>query len=71
MIHAFILGEGLVRRHQDGDGWEQLHHDFDQRFLLYYAADPANADRAFTATQLGEILASEDGGRNWHQVGTD
>lgn len=71
MIHAFILGEGLVRRHEDGDGWEQLDHDFDQRFLLYYAADPANADRAFTATQLGEILASEDGGRNWHQVGTD
>ena len=71
MIHAYILGEGLVRRHEDDDAWERLHPDFDQRFLLYYAADPANPDRAFAATQLGEILTSEDGGRSWRQFGTD
>ena len=71
MIHAFILGEGLVRRDEDGGGWEQLHPDFEQRFLLYYAADPANPDRAFATTQLGEILTSDDGGRSWRQFGTD
>lgn len=71
MIHAFILGEGLVRRHEDDDRWEQLHPVFDQRFLLYYAADPANPDHAFAATQLGEILTSDDGGRSWRQFGTD
>ena len=71
MIHAYILGEGLVRRDEDGDEWEQLHPDFEQRFLLYYAADPANRDRAFAATQLGEILTSDDGGRSWRQFGTD
>ncbi|MDD7970798.1 WD40/YVTN/BNR-like repeat-containing protein [Roseinatronobacter alkalisoli] len=71
MIHAFILGEGLVRRAEDGSAWEQLHPDFEQRFVLHYAADPANPDRAFAATQLGEILASDDGGRSWHQFGTD
>ena len=71
LIHAYILGEGLVSRDEDGGGWEQLHPDFEQRFLLYYAADPVNPDRAFTATQLGEILTSDDGGRSWRQFGTD
>ncbi len=71
MIHAYILGEGLVRRDEKGGAWERLHPDFEQRFLLYYAADPVNPDRAFTATQLGEILTSDDGGRSWRQFGTD
>lgn len=71
MIHAFILGEGLVRRHEDGDVWELPHPGFNQRFLLYYTADPANPDQVFAATQLGEILSSDDGGRRWRQFGTD
>lgn len=69
MIHAFILGGGLVRRHEDGGAWEQLHPGFNQRYLLYYAANPENPDHAFAATQMGEILASDDGGRGWRPIG--
>lgn len=71
MIHAFILGEGLVRRHEESDAWELLHPGFDERFLLYFTADPADPERAFAATQLGEIIASEDGGRSWRQLGIE
>lgn len=71
MIHAFILGEGLVRRHEDADAWERLHPGFNDRYLLYFTADPADPDRVFAATQLGEVLASEDGGRSWRPLGTE
>ncbi len=71
ILHAFILGEGLVRRAEDGDAWERLHPGFQDRFLLYFAVDPQAPDRVFAATQHGEVLASEDGGRNWRQLGIE
>jgi photosystem II stability/assembly factor-like uncharacterized protein len=71
MIHAFILGEGLVRRHEESDAWERLHPGFEERFLLYFTADPADPERVFAATQLGEVIASDDGGRNWRQLGIE
>ncbi len=71
ILHAFVLGEGLVRRAEDGDEWERLHPGFQDRYLLYFAADPQTPDRLFAATQHGEVLASEDGGRNWRQLGIE
>ena len=71
ILHAFILGEGLIRRAEDEDEWERLHLGFQDRFLLYFAADPQAADRVFAATQHGEVLASEDGGRSWRQLGIE
>lgn len=71
MIHAFLLGEGLMRRHEESDAWEQLHPGFEERFLLYFAADPANPERVFAATQLGEVIGSEDSGRSWRQLGSE
>ena len=71
ILHAFILGEGLVRRAEDGGAWERLHPGFGDRFLLHFAADPQEPDRVFAATQHGEIIASEDGGRIWRQLGRD
>lgn len=69
MIYAFILGEGLVRRPEDGGDWEQLHPGFEGRYLLHFAVDPQAPGRVFAATQMGEIIASEDGGRGWHLLG--
>ena len=71
ILHAFILGEGLVRRAEDDTEWEHLHPGFQDRFLLYFAADPHAPERVFAATQHGEVLASEDGGRNWRQLGIE
>lgn len=71
ILHAFVLGEGLVRRAEDGGEWERLHPGFDGRYLLYFAADPQAADRVFAATQHGELIASEDGGRSWRQLGIE
>ncbi len=71
ILHAFIFGEGLVRRAEGESEWERLHPGFEDRFLLYFAADPQSPDRVFSATQHGEVLASEDGGRSWRQLGID
>ena len=70
MIHAFVLDQGLVRRHEEDDAWEQLHAGFEGRFLLYFTADPEDPDRVFAATQMGEVLASDDGGRSWRPFGS-
>jgi hypothetical protein len=70
-LHAFVLGEGLLRRAEDGEGWEHLHPGFQDRYLLYLAADPHAPERMFTATQHGEVLASDDGGRSWRLLGPD
>jgi len=71
ILHAFILGEGLVRRTEDEAEWEHLHPGFPDRFLLYFAADPHAPERVFAATQHGELIASEDSGRSWRQLGTE
>ena len=71
ILHAFILGEGLVRRAEDETVWERRHPGFQDRFLLYFAADPLTPERVFAATQHGELLASEDGGRSWRQLGIE
>ncbi|MDO9640921.1 MAG: hypothetical protein Q7J44_20510 [Pseudotabrizicola sp.] len=71
ILHAFILGEGLVRRAEDETAWESLHPGFQDRFLLYFAADPLTPERVFAATQHGELLASEDGGRSWRRLGIE
>jgi hypothetical protein len=70
-LHAFVLGEGLVRRAEDGGEWERLHPGLNGRYLLYFAADPQAPGRLFAATQHGELIASEDGGRSWRQLGTE
>jgi photosystem II stability/assembly factor-like uncharacterized protein len=69
VLHAFIIGEGLVRRVEDETEWEHLHPGFQDRFLLYFASDPQAPERLFAATQHGELLASDDGGRSWRQLG--
>jgi photosystem II stability/assembly factor-like uncharacterized protein len=71
ILHAFVLGEGLVRRAEDDGEWERLHPGFQDRFLLYFAADPQSPERVFAATQHGEVLASDDGGRSWRQLGIE
>jgi len=71
VLHAFILGEGLVRRAEDDTEWDRVHPGFQDRYLLYFATDPQAPDRVFAATQHGEVLASEDGGRSWRQLGID
>lgn len=71
ILHAFILGEGLVRRGEGDAEWEQIHPGFPDRFLLYFAVDPQAAERVFAATQHGEMLASDDGGGTWRQLGTE
>lgn len=71
ILHAFIFDEGLVRRAESETEWERLHPGFEDRFLRYFAADPQAPDRVFAATRHGEMLASEDGGRSWRQLGID
>jgi len=62
---------GARRRAGDGGEWERLHPGFDGRYLLHFAADPQAPGRFFAATQHGELIASQDGGRSWRQLGTE
>ena len=71
ILHAFILGEGLVRRAEGETEWERIHPGFQDRFLLYFATDPQTPDRVFAATQHGELLTSDNGGRSWRQLGIE
>jgi ligand-binding sensor domain-containing protein len=70
-LHTFVLGEGLVRRAEEGGEWERLHPGFPDRYLLHFASDPQAPERLFAATQHGELLASDDGGRSWRQLGIE
>lgn len=68
-IFAFVLGNGLMQAEEGSTKWETLSAEFGDRFLLHLAADPSNPDRLYAVTQESELLASEDGGRNWRPFG--
>jgi len=69
ILHAFVLGEGLVRRAEGSSEWERLHPGFEGRYLLYFTANPQAPNRFFAATQHGELITSQDGGRSWRLLG--
>ena len=68
-IHAFVLGHGLLQGREGASDWRTLNNDFGDRYLLHLAVDPANSARLFAVTQESELMASEDGGRNWRLLG--
>ncbi|MFU8777903.1 MAG: hypothetical protein ACNA7M_09575, partial [Roseovarius sp.] len=70
-LHAFVLGVGLVRRAEATGAWESLHPGFPDRYLMSFAADPHAPERVFTMTQHGEMLASDNGGKSWRQLGIE
>ena len=68
-VYAFVLGSGLLRGKEGSPDWRTLNNDFGQRYLLHLAVDPGEPERIFALTHKSELLASQDGGRTWRQLG--
>lgn len=61
-IHAFVLGEGLLRAEEPGLDWTLVSEPLGGEYLLHFATD---GTRAFAVTGSGALLASDDGGATW------
>lgn len=68
-LHAFVLGQGLVRSAEAPLDFQTVSSDWGERYVLHLAVDPADPDRMFAATQDGSVLASKDGGATWTSFG--
>ena len=64
-IYAFIYGVGLVMADELNLNWTVVSKDFQDRYLLDLAVDPANPDKLYAAVDTGSVMASKDGGRTW------
>ncbi len=70
-LFAFVVGRGLLTA-AEGDlaAWTPLAGNLGDRILLHLAIDRADANRLYAITYEGEVIASADGGHNWHAFGT-
>jgi hypothetical protein len=65
-----VVGRGLLTA-AEGDlaAWTPLAGNLGDRILLHLAIDGADAGRLCAITYEGEVIASTDGGHNWHPFG--
>jgi photosystem II stability/assembly factor-like uncharacterized protein len=68
-LHAFVLGQGLVRAAEADMNFETTAADWGDQILLHMAVDPTDSNRMFIASHQGDIFASTDGGTNWAAFG--
>ncbi len=64
-LYAFIYGVGLIVADEPNFNWKVISTDFQNRYLLYLAADPANPARLYAAVDTGSVMTSGDGGITW------
>ncbi len=64
-LYAFIYGVGLIAADETKLNWKVVSADFQDRYLLYMAVDPANPDRLYAAADTGSVMTSGDGGKTW------
>ncbi len=69
-LFAFVVGRGLLTAAEsDPKSWTPLAGNLGDRILLHLAIDRADANRLYGVTYEGAVIASADGGRNWHPFG--
>jgi mono/diheme cytochrome c family protein len=64
-LYAFIYGVGLIAADEPKFDWKVISTDFQDRYLLYLAVDPANPKRLYAVVDTGSIMTSNDGGKTW------
>ncbi len=64
-LYAFIYGVGLIVADEPKFNWKVVSTDFQDRYLLYLAVDPANPARLYAAVDAGSVMTSGDGGKTW------
>lgn len=73
MIHAFIVGRGLVRANEPGLDWQVISNRFGREVILHFAA-AANGEDLYAVvldpdTRAQTIRVSRDGGKAWTRLG--
>lgn len=69
-IYVFVVGIGLIQGMEPHLRWKVIGRDFGDRFILHFAIDPTDGSKLYAATEKGDIIASNDGGRTWASLGT-
>jgi len=68
-VYAFIVGLGLLRTQETQLRWEIVSKSFGDRYLIHLAVDPGDPRRLYVVTNKKEVLASEDDGITWAELG--
>jgi len=69
-LFAFVVGRGLLTvGESDLAAWTPLAGNLGDRILLHLAIDRVDASRLYAITYDGEVIASTDGGHEWHPFG--
>jgi photosystem II stability/assembly factor-like uncharacterized protein len=69
-LFAFVVGRGLLTAAEsDSKSWTPLAGNLGDRILLHLAIDRADANRLYAITYEGDVIASADGGHDWHSLG--
>ncbi len=64
-VYAFVAGLGLLRSPDDSLEWQSLNNKFGDRYLLHLAVNANYPRILYAITNIGEVLASQDGGTTW------
>jgi photosystem II stability/assembly factor-like uncharacterized protein len=67
-LYAFMLGVGLMTVEEANRDWQVLKRGWGERYLLHLAVDPNNPERLVAADDQGQLLISDNGGRDWARL---
>ncbi len=67
-VHAFVLGQGLIRTDEVGLDWQVLSNGFGDDYILHFARVPGVSDRLFAVTGKGALQVSDDAGITWEVI---
>lgn len=75
-VYAFTVGVGLVRAAEKNLAWQVIGKGFGEEYLLHFAADPRDPQRLYAVTfnsrtRAQGVIASQDGGQRWANLGTE
>ncbi len=68
-VYAFVVGSGLLRLTVADEEWQRVSETSPDWIPLHLALHPDDPARLFAITTESRIMASEDGGGSWRQLG--
>jgi mono/diheme cytochrome c family protein len=71
IVHAFVVGVGLIEAREPPEAWTTLHNQFGEQVLIQFAVDRKDPRRLYALNQFGRLLASRDAGASWHAFAGD
>jgi len=74
VVYAFVVGIGLIRAPEKFLQWQVVSDQFEDGYLLHFAAHPGDRLQLFAVTisprtRLPAVIASKDGGKTWARLG--